>query len=91
MDIELIGGISAVVIIIGLIEVVKTVCGLDSKLAPVLAIVLGLAASFGLAYYSDTVAFEAVVTGLAIGLSAVGLYSGSKNVAERYRDENKTE
>ena len=82
MDLELIADMSAVVIIVGLIEVIKTVCGLDSKLAPVVAIALGLAASLGLAYYSDTIAYEAVVTGLAIGLSAVGLYSGAKNTTE---------
>lgn len=82
MDVELIGGVSAVVIIIGLIEILKTLLCMDPKLAPVIAVVLGLAASFGLAYYGDTKAFEAIVTGLAIGLSAVGLYSGAKNVTE---------
>lgn len=84
MDLELIGGVSAVVVIVGIIEIVKTVFGLDSKLAPVLAIALGLVASFGWTYYSDTAAYEAVIVGLTVGLSAVGLYSGTKNVKERY-------
>lgn len=85
MDIELVSGVSAVIIIVGLIEVIKTVVGLDSKLSPVLAIIFGLAASFGLAYYRDAVAYDAIVTGLAIGLSAVGLYSGTKNMKEYHR------
>jgi hypothetical protein len=82
MDFELINGIVAVPIIIGLIEVLKRVLGMDAKLAPVVAVVLGLAASFGVTYFGETEAFEAVVLGLAVGLSAVGLYSGSKNVNE---------
>lgn len=87
MDFELFGGISAVFIIIGLIEAFKSVFGLDIKMAPVVAVVLGLIASFGMAYYSETKAFEAVVMGLAVGLSAVGLYSGTKNIAEKFRNE----
>jgi hypothetical protein len=81
MDIELIGGISAVVIIIGLLQVLKGF-GLDAKFTPIVAVVLGLAVSLGLSYFGETKAFEAVVFGLAVGLSAVGLYSGAKNVTE---------
>lgn len=87
MDIELIGGISAVIVIVGLIEVLKRVFGMDAKLAPVVAVVLGLGASFGVTYFGETEVFKAIVLGLAVGLSAVGLYSGSKNVAERYKSE----
>jgi predicted RND superfamily exporter protein len=87
MDFELIGGISAVLVIIALIEVFKKVFNLDAKFAPVAAIILGLAASFGLTYYGETKAFEAIITGLAVGLSAVGLYSGTKNMAEKFRSE----
>lgn len=85
MDIQLIGSISAVAIIIGVIEALKKF-NLDPKMAPVVAIILGLAVSFGLSYYGETKAFEAIVTGLAIGLSSVGLYSGSKNMTERYKN-----
>ncbi len=87
MDIELIGGISAVLIIVGLIQALKNF-GLDTKMAPVVAIILGLATSFGLSYYGETKAFEAVVLGLAVGLSAVGLYSGTKNTVEKFRSED---
>jgi len=90
MDIELIGGISAVFIIIGLIQALKNF-GLDTKLAPVVAIILGLAVSFGLAYFGETKAFEAIVLGLAVGLSAVGLYSSTKNTLEGYRNSKEEE
>ncbi len=84
MDIQLIGSISAVAIIIGIIEALKNF-GLDTKMAPVVAVILGLLISFGLSYYGETKAFEAVIMGLAVGLSAVGLYSGAKNTAEKFR------
>lgn len=85
MDLELVGGISAVVVIIGLIQVFKAVLGLDQKFAPVVAVVLGLMASFGLSYYGETKVFEAIVMGLAVGLSAVGLYSGTKNTIQNFK------
>lgn len=84
MDLELIGNISAVVIIIGIIQVFKAF-GLETKLAPVVAIVLGLAMSFGYSFYGETKVFEAVVVGLALGLSAVGLYSGTKNTLQHLK------
>jgi hypothetical protein len=89
MDIELVAGISAVIIIIGLIEVLKRVAGLNEKFAPVIAIILGLAASFGLSYYGETKVFEAIILGLAVGLSAVGLFSGTKNTVEGIRNNKK--
>ncbi len=82
MDIELIGGISAVIIIIGLVEIAKNVFHVETKFAPVLAVILGLAVSFGYQFYADTAIFEAIIKGLAVGLASVGLYSGTKNVKE---------
>ena len=90
MDIQLIGSISAVGVIIGIIQALKNF-GLDTKLAPAIAVVLGLAASFGLAYFGETKAFEAIVLGLAVGLSAVGLYSSTKNTLEGYRNSKEEE
>jgi len=87
MDMELFSGVSAVIVIIGLIQVLKAVLNFNAKWAPVLAVIFGLIASFGFLYYGETKAFEAVVMGLAIGLSAVGLYSGSKNTLEGFRNK----
>ncbi len=81
MDLE-IYGVSAVLVIIGLVQLAKQV-GFNSKYGGVLAVVLGLAVSLGYAYWAEVTAFKAVITGLALGLSAAGLYSTAKNAAEK--------
>jgi ABC-type uncharacterized transport system permease subunit len=75
-------GVSAVVLIIGLVELAKQI-GFPAKFAGVLAVGFGLAVSLGYAYLAEQVAFEAVITGLALGLSAAGLYSATKNAVEK--------
>ncbi len=82
MDIELIGGVSAVFLLIAVIEVIKMVYPPLKGYAPIIAIVLGLAVSFSYTFYGDTEYFQAAISGLAIGLSAVGLFSGAKNTKE---------
>ncbi len=77
MDIELYG-ISAVILIVGLVQLIKGL-GLPAKYAGLASVVLGLIVSIGQAYLAEQVAFEAVIIGLAIGLSAAGLYSTAKN------------
>ena len=89
MDFELVAGVSAVVVIIGIIEALKGIFNLEPKYAPIVAVALGLIASLGLTYYGDTEAFGAIIRGLAVGLSAVGLHSGSKNVVEKYKEAKK--
>ena len=64
-------------IIIGLIEVIKKV-GLPNKYAPLVSVALGLFFGF---VYLDTYK-EGLIVGLMVGLSATGLYSGSKNIRE---------
>jgi hypothetical protein len=81
MNIELYG-VSAVVLIIGLVELAKQV-GFPAKFAGVLSVGCGLAVSLGYAYLAEQVAFQAVITGLALGLSAAGLYSATKNAVEK--------
>lgn len=80
MDLE-IYGVSAVLVIIGLVQLAKSV-GFNSKYGGVLAVVLGVAASVGYTLFSETNVFKAVVIGLALGLSAAGLYSTTKNAKE---------
>ncbi len=65
-----------VAIIVGVTEVIKG-AGLPSKFAPLVAVVLGLAASFGIEGFGILAAFN----GLIYGLSASGLYSGAKALA----------
>ena len=81
MDFELIGGIAAVPIIIGLVQLLKSI-GFPAKYAGVLAVGLGLAASLGYTYFQAEPWYEAAVMGLAVGLSAAGLYSATKNAVE---------
>lgn len=82
MDFELIGGVSAVFLIIGLVYICTEVFALERKYAPVAAVILGLMVSFGFQFYAETEAYTAIVRGLTVGLSAVGLYSSTKNVKE---------
>lgn len=60
-------------IIIGLVQVIKGL-GMDSKFAPAVSVLLGLGFSFLVGGPVLTV----VVGGLVCGLTASGLYSGSK-------------
>lgn len=75
MEIE-IYGIALVPLVVSIIEVTKQV-GLPTKLAPLLALFLGLGSGFVL--HSANLA-KALVTGVMIGLSASGLYSVGKTI-----------
>lgn len=71
-------------ITIGIVEAVKRL-GVPEKFAPVVSVVVGLALSALSYFLADTKALLAIVGGLVIGLSAVGLYSGVKNVAQGFK------
>ncbi|MDR6224130.1 hypothetical protein [Desmospora profundinema] len=81
MDIQIFG-VWMVPLIVGLVELAKWF-GLPTRLCPLLSITLGIAAGWGLAYPTEPV--QGILVGLALGLSASGLYSGSKHLAEHYR------
>lgn len=81
MDFELIAGVSAIPVILGLIELVK-LFNVDQKYCPIIAIVLGQVFGFALAYFGNTIQYQAAIQGLVVGLGAVGLYSGVKNTVE---------
>ena len=69
-------------IIIGLIEVLKT-AGLPVRFAPLASVALGVGLA-ALALVSGLVAlnpFVVLCAGLVLGLTACGLYSGSKTTA----------
>ncbi len=82
MDMELIGGITAVPLIIALLEVIKKMFPVTKEYIPLIAICLGLIASYAYTFYGATNYYQSTVVGLAIGLSSVGLFSGVKNVKE---------
>lgn len=81
MDIE-VYGVFIVPLILGLVEIAKK-AGLPSKWSPVFAVVLGLVAGLTLLFPGDP--GQGVVIGLALGLSATGLYSGAKNIHEEVK------
>ncbi|MHB8645878.1 MAG: hypothetical protein ACYDAR_08850 [Thermomicrobiales bacterium] len=79
----LIAGLPASGIIVALVEGAKR-AGLPTRWAPMLAVLLGLAC--GLLAHAAAVAprvhlwYEAAGAGIALGLSAAGLYSGTKTI-----------
>jgi hypothetical protein len=75
--------IALIPVIIALVGLAKRL-GLNQKFAPIVAVVLGLAAGF--VYLAPGDSAKAVLLGLVAGLSATGLYSGVKNVKEGIED-----
>ena len=80
MDTTLLYGIAVIPAIVGLVQVTKDI-GLPANYAPLCAVCFGLLAGFAQFYAGRLVWISAAVTGIALGLSAVGLYSGAKTVA----------
>lgn len=76
-----------IAIIIGLAEAVKGI-GFPKRYIPIFDIVLGLISGlvvYGYEYHLGLV--RGFMLGLAIGLSACGLFSGIKNILKRGDDE----
>ena len=65
-------------IVMGVVSAVK-MAGLNSKYAPLLSVGLGIACAIGLGVMD----FDSVLQGVAIGLSASGLYSGGKAMLQK--------
>lgn len=62
-------------VIIGVVQVIKTATGIDSRYTPLISLIFGVCGAFLVPV--DTVAMT-IIGGLIIGLSASGLYSGTK-------------
>ncbi len=75
-------GIALVPLIIGISEVIKR-AGINIKFIPICNLILGLA--FGIGFVNPNDIRMGIIQGLFIGLSASGLYSGVKNVAEEFK------
>ncbi len=73
-------------IILGLVQVAKTL-GLPKKFIPLFSVILGVL--FGILGYvslnQDLVG--CILAGIVYGLSAVGLWSGSKNTVEAFKKD----
>ncbi|KQL54503.1 hypothetical protein AN964_14010 [Heyndrickxia shackletonii] len=70
--------VAIIPLILGIVALLKG-AGFPAKFSPFVAVVLGLA--FGV-FYMDTSIKQGIIVGLMLGLSATGLYSGTKNVAQ---------
>ncbi len=70
-------------VVLGLVEVFKRL-GLPSQWAPLASLTLGLIAGFF--YIAPEDPGAAVLSGLVVGLSAMGLWSGPKSLAQGVRN-----
>lgn len=73
---QLLVGVVIVPAIIGLVQVFKQ-AGLPTRFAPVLAVAFGILAGLAQSAAGRLPWIGAVVIGIALGLSAVGLYSAT--------------
>ena len=76
-----------VTIIVGLSEVIKKAVGINAKFIPLIDVFLGLALSFGYSFVEEISLPRVIFCGLAMGLTACGLFSGGKNVIEGIKEE----
>ena len=78
-----------VALIIGLAEIFKQ-AGLPVKFIPIVDVLLGIVCGicvYGLMLKLDIA--NGILVGVAMGLSACGLFSGVKNVVEGFKDDAK--
>lgn len=73
---QILFGVVIVPAVVGLVQVLKD-ADLPSGFSPAAAVLLGVLAALAQLYAHDWPWIQAVVVGVALGLSAVGLYSAS--------------
>lgn len=76
-------GVALIGLIVGLVEVLKR-AGLPKKFLPLSSLIFGIAA--GIFYINPEDLKAGIIVGLMMGLSASGLYSGTKNTFEKNGD-----
>ncbi|MCJ7843440.1 hypothetical protein MUB24_21695 [Lederbergia sp. NSJ-179] len=67
-------------LIIGLVEAFK-IAGVSKRFLPLIAIGVGIV--IGIVYMTELNLKQGILVGIILGLSASGLYSGTKNTIER--------
>lgn len=78
--------VAQVALIMALAELVKRL-GLDARWIPLVDLVLGILSGIVIyTIYTGLQVIEGVVLGIALGLSACGLFSGVKNVSEKIKE-----
>lgn len=71
-------------LIMGIVELLKR-AGINKKLLPLISLVIGI--GVGVVYVANFDWKQGVLVGAMLGLSASGLYSGSKNILEKSGDQ----
>jgi hypothetical protein len=79
-------GIAIIPIITILVDVIKK-AGLPKKFAPLISLILGVI--FGLVFENNGDIRNAIITGLIMGMSASGLYSGGKEASKAARQKQR--
>lgn len=78
--------VAQVALIMALAELVKRL-GLDARWIPLVDLMLGILSGVVIyTIYTGLQVIEGVVLGIALGLSACGLFSGVKNVSEKIKE-----
>lgn len=73
-------GIPIIALIMGVLEVFKW-AGVNTRFIPIISLVLSIPT--GIFLFSDGDIFAGIVIGTFIGLSSVGLFSGTKNTLKK--------
>lgn len=73
-------GVALIPLIMGLVELIKWF-GFPKKLLPLASLIFGIVA--GIVYVNPSDLKGGILVGLMMGLSASGLYSGTKHAFER--------
>ncbi len=74
---------AVIAVTLGLVQIIKSLT--SEKIAPILALIVGIGCSYLTATLPGAEPFNhslVIFSGLVYGLSAMGLYSGSKSVKE---------
>ncbi len=74
-------GMAIVPIILAMVELLKKI-GVPKKLSPLMAVALGILSGFY--YLAPGEPKKAIFLGIVSGLSAIGLWSGTKNTIEEF-------
>lgn len=77
MEVITIAGISIIPLVLALVEVLKRAVRIPKRYVPLLAIVIGVTFTI----IASGLTLEAVVLGIVYALSAMGMWSGGKSVA----------
>lgn len=85
--VEMMYGVGVPALITGLLQVAVT-AGLPKKISPLLSVLIGLVLAFVLQGELNVTFGQNVLVGLYWGLVPVGMYSGTKNVLEHYKNGN---